>query len=146
MYRRYFRTPSFMREMDRLQREMDSLFERRYPRRHRMASGYPALNVWASEEGAVVTAELPGVEPDDIDISIVGDTLTLSGERQPDEPEEGVRYHRRERGLGRFSRSIQLPFNVDKEAVEATFDKGILHVKAPRAESDKPKKITVKSA
>jgi len=146
MYRRYFRTPSLMREMDQLQREMNRLFERTYPRRYRMAPSYPALNVWASEDGAIVTAELPGIDSEDIDISIVGDTLTLSGDRKPDELEEDVRYHRRERGVGRFSRSIQLPFNVDKEAVEATFDKGVLRIQAPRIEEDKPKKITVKSA
>ena len=61
---------------------LNAVFGRRW---HRVAPGYPAINVWANEDGFVLTAELPGVKPDDIDISVVGETLTLSGTRQPDE-------------------------------------------------------------
>jgi len=94
----------------------------------------------------VITAEVPGVSADEIDISVVGETLTLSGERKPEDLEGGVRYHRRERGGGRFSRSIELPFRVDADKVEAAYDKGILRVTLPRAEADKPRKITVRAA
>lgn len=145
MYRHY-RIPAVWHEMDRLQSEMNRLFEVYYPNRVRQAPSYPALNVWANDEGLKVTAEVPGVSPDDIDISVVGDMLTLSGTRKNDELDENARYHRQERGYGDFTRSLQLPFPVDVNKVEATFHNGLLMVAMPRAEEDKPRKITVKSA
>lgn len=143
MYRRY-RVPSVWREMDRLQHEMNRLFEDFTPARTRRAPSFPAMNIWANEDGLTITAEVPGVKPEDIDISVVGDTLTLSGERKPDELKEGARYHRQERGYGSFARSIQLPFLVNIGKVDATFHNGVLNVVLPRAEEDKPRKITVK--
>jgi len=145
MYRTY-RIPPAWREVDRLQREMNRLFEDYYPGRMRTSPGYPALNVWTSQDGLSVTAEVPGVPPQDIDISVVGETLTLSGVRKPDELTEDARYHRQERGYGSFTRSIQLPFPVDVAKVEATFKDGILSIALPRAEADKPRKIAVKTA
>lgn len=145
LYRR-FPTPSVFSELDRLQREMNRLFERSYAPRLRSAPGFPALNVWTNQDGAILTAELPGVSPEDLDISVIGETLTLSGERKSDLIEEEVRYHRQERGYGKFTRSLELPFRVDATRVEATFDKGVLHLTLPRAETDKPKKITIKTA
>jgi HSP20 family protein len=145
MYRQY-RIPTVWHEVDRLQSEMSRLFEAYYPDRRRPAPAYPALNVWTNEEGLNVTAEVPGVSPDDIEISVVGDTLTLSGTRKPEELDENTRYHRQERGYGDFTRSLQLPFQVDVNKVEATFRNGVLMVAMPRAEEDKPRKITVKSA
>jgi HSP20 family protein len=150
MFRRPFARYGVMspwREMDRLQREMNRLFSDAFahPER-RVAPGYPTINVWTNEESAVVTAELPGVKPDDIDISVEGDTLTLTGNRQPEELEEGEKYHRRERRYGRFTRTFQLPFQVEVDKVEALFEKGVLHISLPRAEVDKPKKIAIKAA
>jgi HSP20 family protein len=103
------------------------------------------MNIWTDPDGAIVSAELPGVNPEDIDISVQNDVLTLTGSRQPDDLEEDEIYHRRERGHGRFTRSFQLPFHVEAGKVEAMFDKGILRISLPRAEADKPKKITVKA-
>src|SRR5688500_9299662 len=98
---------SIWREMSRLQEEMNRLFSRtREPR----AGDVAAVNLWASQESAVVTAELPGVEQSDIEISVVGDTLTIQGVRKPDVAGERINYHRRERGFGRFVRTMQLPF------------------------------------
>ena len=145
MYRRY-RIPTAWREVDRLQREMNRLFENYNPGSVRTAAGYPAMNVWASEEGLKVTAELPGLSTDDLDISVVGQTLTVNGLRKRDELPQEARYHRQERGYGKFSRSIQLPFSVDVKKVEATFKDGVLHIDLPRAEEDKPRKIAVKVA
>jgi HSP20 family protein len=110
-----------------------------------VAPTFPAMNVWTDEESVVVTAELPGVAPDDIDVSVVGDTLTLKGSRQPDELEEGESYHRRERRYGAFTRAFQLPFQVEPNQVEANFGNGVLQISLPRAEADKPKKIAVKA-
>lgn len=150
MFRRPFGRYGMMspwREMEVLQREMNRLFSDTFSLAGgRIAPGYPAINVWTNEESAVVTAELPGVKPDDIDISVEGDTLTLTGSRQPDELKEGETYHRRERRYGRFTRTFQLPFQVEVDQVEAIFDKGVLHISLPRAEVDKPKKIAIKAA
>ena len=145
MYRRFRFAPQ-SREIDRFQREMNRLFEDYYPTRIRRAPSYPAMNVWNNEEGLAITAEVPGVSSEDIDISVVGDTLTLSGNRKPDELTEGARYHRQERGHGSFSRSFQLPFSVNVSKVDATFRNGVLTISLPRADEDKPRKITVKSA
>jgi len=140
-----YRSP--WQDMERLHREVDRLFSDNFTMAGgRTAPSYPAINVWTNEDGAVVTAELPGVEAEDIDISVVGDTLTLSGARQPLNLEEGDKYHRRERGYGKFNRSFQLPFIVEADKVDALFEKGILHLSLPRAEADKPRKISVKSA
>jgi HSP20 family protein len=134
------------REMERLRRDMNRLFAQ-MPKGSAgdVAPAFPAMNVWTDEDGAIVTAELPGVAPDDIDISVVGDILTLKGSRQPDELEEGGSYHRRERRYGTFTRAFQLPFQVEPGQVEATFGNGVLQISLPRAEEDKPKRIAVKA-
>lgn len=137
------RRRSLWREMDRLRREANRLM-RSGPTVS--APAFPALNVWSGAESVVVTAEIPGVEPDDIDISVVDKTLTLNGSLEREGADEDVRYHRRERGYGQFSRTLQLPYRIQADAVEATFDKGVLQIRLPRAEADRPKKISVKAA
>jgi HSP20 family protein len=145
MYRRY-RVVNPWREMNRLQRDMTRLFEDYYPNtRVRRAPSYPALNVWNNEDGLIVTAEVPGISSEDIEITVVGDTLTLSGTRKPDEMTEDGRYHRQERGYGNFHRSVEMPYPINISKVDATFQNGILNVKLPRAEEVKPRKIKVKS-
>ncbi len=135
---------SSFREMERLRREMNELFDRagRAPRLSG-ASSYPAMNVWMDADGAIVTAELPGVDPNDLDISVQNNTLTLKGSRTPEELEEGETYHRQERGYGQFQRAFQLPFEVEGSDVDATYEKGVLRIFLPRSEADKPKKIQV---
>jgi HSP20 family protein len=130
-------------EFRRLQNEMDALLSNFTPATR---ATFPAANLWASEEGAVVTTELPGVEQDDIEISVVGDTLTIRGKRTPAQLGEGVTYHRRERGHGSFTRSLQLPFRVEWSDVSATLKNGVLSVTLPRAQADRPRKIHVKTA
>ena len=145
MYRRY-RTPSIWREMDRLQQDMNRLFSDTSMNRVRQAPSYPAVNVWAAEDSALITAEIPGLDKDDLEINVTGDTLTLSGIRKADDLPEHARYHRRERTFGEFSRSIQLPYTVDVNKVKATFKNGVLKVELPRVEAEKPKKINVKAS
>lgn len=127
-------------EMQRLQREMNRLFS---GATELYAHDFPALNVWRSEDGAVVVAELPGIDPGKLDISVVGDSLTLSGNRDLETLKEGESYHRQERTYGRFARTLQLPFQVDAVKVGAKYEKGVLHVTLPRLEAEKPKKITI---
>ena len=145
MYRRY-RNPSIWREMDRLEQDMNRLFGERTVNRMRKAPSFPAINVWAAEDSAKITAEIPGVRKDDLEINVTGDTLTLSGNRSQDDLPEGARYHRQERRFGEFNRNIQLPYTVDVNKVKAFFKNGVLTVELPRVESEKPKKITVKAS
>jgi HSP20 family protein len=107
---------------------------------------FPVMNVWSGDEGVIVTAEIPGVIPEDLNITIKGDRLTVSGERNVDELPEGSRFNRRERGHGEFSRSLQLQYQVDSEDVAATFRNGILQIELPRLPEEKPTKIEIKSA
>ena len=144
MYRT-FKTPSLWREMDRLQRDMNRLFNQYSPTRLRTAPSYPAINIWINEDGQLVSAEIPGVRVEDIDISINGDTLTISGERSSDEIPDGAHFHRKERGYGKFSRTIQLANNVDADKVEASFKDGVLNITLPKAEAEKPKNISIMS-
>jgi len=144
MYRR-FRRPSIWQEMDQLQREMNRLFNATSKGRVINSPNYPAINIWTNEDGQLISAEMPGVHPDDIDIDVTGDALSISGERKPDDVVKEARYHRRERNYGAFSRTIQLPFMVDTNKVEANFKNGVLLISLPRAEADKPKKITIKT-
>jgi HSP20 family protein len=129
-------------DMRQLQREMDRLFSgRSVP----YAQNSPLLNVWFNEENAIVTAELPGLDPKSIDISVKDSALTLSGNRIPAEIKEGETYHRQEREHGHFTRTIQLSFKIDVNKVSASYEKGILKITLPRSEEDKPQKIQIKT-
>jgi len=126
-------------DMRQLQREMNRLFERAEP----ASSVFPAVNIWSRGDELVATAELPGVEPADMNITVEGDQLTLRGERKVQEPAKEVVCHRCERGGGSFLRVIQLPFEVEAGGVKARFRQGVLSVTLPRAEASKPKQITI---
>jgi len=144
IYRRYS-VPTVFDEMERLQREMEKMTAGFAYERARSGASFPAINAWTTEDEEVVMAEIPGVDPDDIDLSIVNDVLTISGERKAENGDGEMRYHRRERMAGKFSRSIQLAFAVDAGKVLANYENGVLKITLPRAEADKPRKITVKS-
>ncbi len=145
MFERAFYPLSMWREMSRLQREMNQLLDGVLRLQSGVGAGYPAMNVWMNDEGAIVTAELPGVDAESLDISVKGDVLTVKGSRQPLELPEGSLYHRRERGHGQFTRTFKLPFQVEAGKVEASLEKGVLQISLPRAEVDKPKKIAVQA-
>ena len=125
------------RDLRRLQEEMERL-----TRSATSPQGFPAINVYAHQDGIVITAELPGVNEDDLDITVHRDTVTLRGERQ-DQISEAGGYHRRERRSGLFERTFSLPFQVDPERVEAKLRNGILTLTLQRPEQDKPKRIRV---
>ena len=144
MYRR-FRSPSIWQEMDQLQDEMNRLFDATSRGHVFNSPAYPAINVWTNDEGQIITAEMPGVQPGDIDLDVTADALSISGVRKQDEVTADARYHRRERSHGSFSRTVQLPFMVDTSKVDASFGNGVLVISLPRAEADKPRKITIKN-
>ncbi|HHN64738.1 MAG TPA: Hsp20/alpha crystallin family protein [Nitrospirae bacterium] len=128
--------------LQNLEREMERIFGTDdIP----VSGGYPPVNVWINSEGAYVAAELPGVKPEDVEITVVGKSLKITGKR-PEEEGKDARYHLKERWHGEFARTIELPFHVDPDKVEAKFSRGLLTVNLPRAEEEKPRKITVEAA
>ena len=133
-----------LREMRRVQRELERALAGSAP--GHVPQVFPPVNIWTGRDDVVVTAEVPGVEPQKLEISVVGDTLTLSGEREGAEAEEGQVVNRLERETGAFARTVQLPFRVEADKAEATYAKGILRIKLPRLEADKPKQIAIKAS
>ncbi len=129
-----------LREFRRLQREMNRLFDG-YGGVE--ADGFPALNVWSNSDEVVVTAEMPGVDVKDINININQDMLTLDGKREAQDLAADVVCHRQERGVGRFMRSLRLPFEVDAAKVKARCKLGVLTITLPRAEASKPRRIAI---
>lgn len=107
------------------------------------STAYPALNVYTKEDEAFVHAFLPGVNRDDIDVSIKENILTIKGKKQDEELTEGTEVHIREIYSGEFSRSLELPFRIDAEKVSAELKDGVLGILIQRAEADKPKKIKI---
>ncbi len=126
-------------EFRRLQREMNRLFEEF----EGIEEAEPAVNVWSSKNDLVITAEVPGVAPEDLRVHVQDDVFTLEGERKAEDPGEGVVVHRAERASGRFARSIRLPYPVDHDRVTAKYRNGILTVTLPRSEASKPRQIAV---
>ena len=106
---------------------------------------WPALDVGEHDEAVVVKAELPGMQPKDIDISVRGNTLTISGEKAESREEKDEAYYHAERRYGTFRREIGLPAGVDADKVEANYKDGVLTVTMPKSEEAKPKRVTVKS-
>jgi HSP20 family protein len=132
--------------MNRLQRDMNRFFGDMMTGYTRTAPSYPAINVWADEESALITAEIPGVQQEDLEINVTGDTLTIRGERKIEALPDNARYHRKERSFGKFNRNVQLPYTVDVNKVDAKFKNGVLEIVLPRIEAEKPKTITVKAS
>lgn len=110
----------------------------------RERQAYPSINVYATGDDVLVTSEVPGIDAREIDLSVAGDMLTLKMEKKPVGLKEGEKWHRNERAYGSFNRTVKLPYNVDSNKIEALYDKGILKLTLPRAESDKPRKINVR--
>lgn len=104
-----------------------------------------ALDVVENEDAYTVTASLPGLTADDVELTIEDNVLTIKGQTQSDETDEDTHYHIRERRYGSFSRSIRFPVLVNGEAVSASFKNGVLTLDVPKAEEVKPKRITINS-
>jgi HSP20 family protein len=135
-------------ELESLQADMNRLFSGwdagRGARRTRPT--YPLLNVWSGAEGLVIDAELAGVDPKDVDVSLHGDELTLRGKVNVGEWPAGEVVHRRERPTGEFVRTLQLPFRADAGAVKAHYRHGVLRLTVPRSPEEKPRKVAIEAA
>ena len=138
--------PGEMPEFDRLHQEVDRLFNLFSPGTEPFFSRvYPALNLTEDHDNFYVRAELPGVKPEDLDISAVEGRLVIRGERKLGAESPKANYHRRERESGFFRRTIALPSRVASDKVSAAVKNGVLNIVLPKSEEAKPRKITVKT-
>jgi len=136
---------------NQLRNEMTRLFEEYTPftplvtrMGWRTPGAFPALNVWEDEQNLYAEAELPGFGMENLEVYVVGNELTIKGERPEEHLEKGA-YHRRERGTGTFNRTLQLPMQIDSNRVEATLKDGVLFVTLPKAAEARPRKVQVKA-
>jgi len=129
--------------LEAMRREMTRLFEDWNAAGFSPAGVFPQINVSETADAILVQAEVPGIRPQDIEVRVENQTLTLSGERKPPAEMENASLHRREREWGRFRRSLSLPVRVDANQVKARSSHGILNVELPKAAETRPKQITV---
>lgn len=150
-YRRLFDFPTRglsgpLRELDRLRRQMEewsgALSGGAFP--IPAAGVFPLTNVTEDSNNYYVRAELPGIKSEELDIQVTAKGISIAGERKIQAEGNNVRYHRREREAGKFSRSINLPDDIDTDKVEARLENGILTMAIPKAEKSKPRQITVR--
>ena len=138
------------RDLISLREAMDRLFEESFVRPRAgwlapLGAESLALDVYETDQDVVVKSSVPGVKPEDIDITITGDTLTIKGETKAEEKVEKANYIRQERRYGSFSRSLTLPTTVVAEQAKAEFENGVLTLTLPKAEEVKPKTIKVET-
>ena len=139
------------RELTTLQDRMSRLFEDAWgPHRSRRdeeefvtGAWLPAVDVRENADSVEIQAELPGIDPKDVQVSVENGILTLKGSRQFEKAAEGQTYHRVERAYGTFERTFTLPSNVDANKIEATYSHGILRLMLPKREEAKPKSINI---
>jgi len=137
------------REMMSLRNAMDRLFEDSFVRPSRLwpevGVGELAVDMYQTASDVVVKAALPGLKPEEVDISITGDTLTIKGEHKEEQEVKQEDYFYKEHRYGNFSRSVAIPVQVKSDKAEATFENGVLTLTLPKAEEIKPKQIKVKA-
>ena len=126
-------------EMSRLQDEV-------FGRGSRMGQFSPAVDIYEEKNAIVLTAELPGVKPEEIHVSVDKGVLTIRGERKMESEDEQEGYHRVERSYGSFTRSFVLPDTVDAEHIEASCDAGVLSLRLPKKPAAQPRRISVRGA
>ena len=132
---------TFRREMDRL---WDRFFSER-PALDMLEKGWePTMDITETKSDLIVKAELPGIDPKEIDISLTGDTLTIKGEKQQEKEEKEENYYRIERSYGIFSRTIKLPVTVQNDKIKASYQHGVLKITLPKSEEAKQKQIKIK--
>jgi HSP20 family protein len=137
------------RELATLQNEVNRLFNTAFDTPAPAGNGgtarrwMPAMDLVETGDHFVLRADLPGLAEDDVKIEVEDGVLTVSGERRSEHESKQEGYHRVERAFGAFSRSLTLPRGVNAEAVEATFDKGVLEVRIPKPEESKPRRISI---
>jgi HSP20 family protein len=141
MFRRGYRLGNIWNEMERLDRNMNHLCSG--TQAHARAGVFPPLNFYDDNESIIVRAEIPGIDPAELDINVTFNSLTIKGGREKEETGEKASFHRREREHGSFSRTMNLPQEVNPDNVLAKYQFGILEVILPKAEEAKPRRIQI---
>jgi len=131
------------REMTQVQNQLNRLVDQVWG--GRQESWLPAVDVFDTKDAVVLKAELAGMDPDDIQIEVEDNVLTIKGERRFEEKVDEGRYYRVERRFGSFQRSLALPQGVKADEIGASYDDGILTVSVPKVEEERPKRIEVKA-
>ena len=136
------------RDLVSIQDELNRLFGRTYggseiTRQDASGSWMPAVDVYETTDQVVVSVELPGIDPKQVDVTVEDSTLTISGQRSFEQQTEEQNYRRVERRYGSFSRSIRLPQTADAEGITARSEQGVLTIEVPKREEAKPKRIEV---
>lgn len=130
-------------DMRRMQSAMNRLFNG--SRASGQSATYPPVNFWAGQDSIVMTTELPGLTEQDIELTVKDTMLSIRGTYPEQKSDDGIVWHRRERMDGTFLRSVELPFRVNPDHIDARFENGVLTVEMQRPEEDKPKRIKIKS-
>ncbi len=136
------------RDLMSLRQAMDRLFEESVVRPSsrfalEVGMGEIPIDMWETDDAVMVKASIQGVKPDEVDITITGDMLTIKAEKKEEKEVKEKTYIHKENFYGMVTRSMTLPFEVDAGKAEATFDNGVLNLKMPKSESIKPKQIKV---
>lgn len=137
-----------VRPMEDLCKEMDHLVSHLFSdsTRDKKTSFAPRVNIVETETGYEVSADLPGITPDDVSVELHEGQLTISGSREQEAAEEGKTFHRVERSYGEFKRVITIPEQVDEESIQADYANGVLTVLLPKSEKLKPTRIAINTA
>jgi len=137
-------------DLNDIRAEMNRLFDTFFGRPMRVGPGdrawAPVVDVYETKDELVVSAELPGINEKEIQVSIAGDVLTIRGERTQEREMKEENYHRLERFSGKFERNIPLPIPVETNKVKATYRNGVLEIHLPKAEAVKSKEVKVEVA
>jgi len=136
------------REMAAMRKAMDRMFgdSFEFPQQWERENTWgPALDVSEKDDGYIVKASIPGVAPEDVEITLTDNILTIKGETKAEKEDKQENYHLRERHYGSFMRSVTLPTTVDADKVDAVNEHGVLTLTLPKSEAVKPKRITIKS-
>jgi HSP20 family protein len=127
-----------------LQRELERMLETTFGSVGASTVGvYPTVNVFDAGDQFVIKAELPGVDPKNVDVEVQNNTLLLRGERRFDDADENVAYHRREREQGQFRRVVRLPGKVDSDQAAASYHDGVLTLRVPKAKETQPRRVEI---
>jgi HSP20 family protein len=145
---RPFRELSPFREFERMRREMDRIWDAFFEgglrkRTEEELEWYPFFDVSETKNDIIVKAEVPGIDPKDIDISLANGVLTIKGEKKQEKEEKDENYHLIERSYGTFTRSIQLPKEVQEENIKASYKNVVLKITLPKSEEAKKKEIKI---
>jgi HSP20 family protein len=129
------------REMDRIRKEFDNIFSGY--QRVTDSGTYPLLNVYDNRDEVIVTAELPGMTKEKVNITFMDEVLTVSGKLEPLADTQKMTAVRRERSIGAFEKRVHVPFKVQQDKISASFEDGVLTIRMPKSEEARPKTITI---